>query len=399
MLMALIVVAGTTLLATHHIGQSVTRATVVVNAADAAAYSAGTWTARRMNLLAYTNRALIANHIAVGHLVAYISWLRYVDAAVARIRNYSAYIPYVGPAVQRGREAARKARLTAERVGGGMIQGIDGLIDLYSGLQLDLRSEILPPQLISIMGQVARRYDEALDVNDPDAVLDLPTPYREGIGALLTGWSSAMLLRLDAARPGSDRRYFTNLLSRSIASDRHLSRWLRGRERFGPPRYGTGGRRWSDRVLFLIRLRKQGPTNRARVPSAGGWRSADRLQVSFWDPRKLDWKSWATVARGRASTTTIAGAYRGVISYHRLAKRGEADYAFHIPALVTHREKPDSEADDSPLLHAQLSRAEVRYRRPDSCRRDRNCPRESDAANLFNPYWEASLVSATDLEL
>jgi len=51
----------------------------LVNAADAAAYSAGTVVARRMNYMAYSNRAMVANHVAAGHLASYVSWARYID--------------------------------------------------------------------------------------------------------------------------------------------------------------------------------------------------------------------------------------------------------------------------------------------------------------------------------
>ncbi len=44
------------------------------NAADAAAYSAATLSARYMNYAAYTNRAMIANEVAIGQFSAFSSW-------------------------------------------------------------------------------------------------------------------------------------------------------------------------------------------------------------------------------------------------------------------------------------------------------------------------------------
>lgn len=44
------------------------------NAADAAAFSASTLEARSLNFAAYTNRAMVANEVAVGQLIGLLSW-------------------------------------------------------------------------------------------------------------------------------------------------------------------------------------------------------------------------------------------------------------------------------------------------------------------------------------
>lgn len=54
------------------------RKTDLVNAADAAAYSGGIDAARSLNFMAYTNRAMVENTIAVGYLVSFISYSRYL---------------------------------------------------------------------------------------------------------------------------------------------------------------------------------------------------------------------------------------------------------------------------------------------------------------------------------
>ena len=76
--MALLVVAGLTIIATFNTGRVVSDKVQLVNAADAAAYSAGVIVARQLNFLAYTNRAMMANHVAVAHMVSYTSWVRSV---------------------------------------------------------------------------------------------------------------------------------------------------------------------------------------------------------------------------------------------------------------------------------------------------------------------------------
>ena len=60
-------------------GQLVQEKTKLVNASDAVAYSAGIMHARLLNFDAYTNRAMIANTVAVAQLVSLSSWIQYAD--------------------------------------------------------------------------------------------------------------------------------------------------------------------------------------------------------------------------------------------------------------------------------------------------------------------------------
>ena len=400
--LAILLVAGSVMLATYRTSEEASHAMVVVNAADAAAYSAGVWTARRMNLMAYSNRAMLANHIAVGHLVAYISWLRYVGTAVERVSRYARYLPYVGAAVNYARTAFNRAITAVEMGARPLVAGLETLNKLYAAAQLDLRREVNPIHLNKIMRRVAAQYHPRFKVNRMDATDQLPSPYAAGAKGLLFSWPMAMLGHFDTARPGRDRGYFTNLLTRTIRHDHNLARWLGGRETRWPPRYRDGRRGWSTDILNIIRFRKQGVTNRAPRPSAGGWRSADRLQVSFFEWDEFGWGGWSTIASGRANAFELNRDYTGVMAYQRLTERNDAKYRFRIPALVTDQRKPalsrGAKADDhNPVRHAHLSVAEVAYKRPARCRPASRCPRQSDAATLFNPYWEARLITTTDL--
>ncbi len=395
-LLAVILVTVVILLATHRMSQAVHQSTVVVNAADGAAYSAAVWTARRMNLLAYSNRAMVANHIAVGHLVAYISWLRYADSAIDRIARLARYLPGVGTAVAQGREVVRRARILAATTSGVMIRGLDGLNSLYATAQLDLRREIMPWHLNTIMREVAAGYGSGLDVNRMSHLSRIPSPYRQAAQGLLGGWAVNMSRHVSADRPGRDNRHFSRILGETINHDTDLSRWIRGQQNTGSPRFGTGGRTWSSRIPLLIRFRKQGPTNIADNPSAGGWRSADRLQYGEYDVTKLRWGSWRTLASGRADAAELAGGYRGVRRYQRLSDGIRENRSFRIPALVS--SLPSGETDGNGHHH-HLSTAKVRYQLPEACRSARQCPRQSDLASLFNPYWQAQLVNAAELAL
>lgn len=60
-------------------GQLTREKTQLVNTADAVAYSAGVMNARALNFAAYTNRALVANEIAIAQMVSLSSWVQYVQ--------------------------------------------------------------------------------------------------------------------------------------------------------------------------------------------------------------------------------------------------------------------------------------------------------------------------------
>lgn len=69
--------------------------TELVNAADAVAYSAGVAVSRELNFLAYTNRAIIANHVTTGHLVSYKSWTATLAEVGEQTANFIDFVQSV----------------------------------------------------------------------------------------------------------------------------------------------------------------------------------------------------------------------------------------------------------------------------------------------------------------
>lgn len=382
-LLAMIAMGLSALFVAHRVSNGVGQQSVVVNAADAAAYSGAHWTARRLNLMAYTNRAMLANHIAVGHLVAYISWLRYVENASARLAAVSSFIPYVGAATRVANRAVRTSLVVSERVSWGFINGVDVLHGLMSASQLQARRQLLPDRIDAVMRKVARRHDHELRVNRGGAIASVPQPYQTALAGKLLVYRADLINYLGSDQPGRDGGYFQRILSQSIDHDDNLSRWLRGRRSHGAPRFGTGGRTWSDSILGLVRLRKQGATNQAPRPDAGGWQSADRFQIR--KRKLLGWESWGTLAQGRASADRLAGNYDGIDRYTHLAQRHNTDSRLQIPAIVTRSSTtPETE-------HAHLSVAEVIYQPSKAC--EEHCPQDNAKPTLFNPYWRARLIA------
>lgn len=69
------------------------------NAADSAAFGALTLEARSLNFAAYTNRAMIANEVAVGQLIGMLSWTDQLTQAEEYADIYTAAIEVIGAIV------------------------------------------------------------------------------------------------------------------------------------------------------------------------------------------------------------------------------------------------------------------------------------------------------------
>jgi hypothetical protein len=385
--LATLALAAAAIVLTHRSIRGIGQESAVVNAADAAAYSGASWTARRLNLIAYTNRSLIASHIAVGHLVATISWLRYSGEASRQISRYAQFLPYVGVAAREAQRLIDAAIKTASIAAGGYIVSADRYMDLLSLAQYGARNGLRPGRVDAVMQRVVERYGDDFQVNERSAIDAIPRPYATAMDARLLSRQVSAYLKLEGVTPGRDDGYFQRVLRSTINHDRRLSRWLRGPARSGRPRFGAGGRDWDRSILRVVRFRKQGVTQQPPRTDAGGWRSGDRLQVSFFDWRKMSWESWSTLARGRADADRLTGNYIGVSRYTRLRQPPRDKSLVRIPALVTAPLPGDADGES---INAHISIGEVRYRVPDDC--GRHCPDRQRPATLFNPFWEASLT-------
>ena len=85
-----------TLLILFNQGQLVKNRVQIENAADAAVYSQAKLAARNQNFIAYTNRAMVANEVSVGQMVALLSWAKHYKQ-VGAFTNYPLYNFPVAP--------------------------------------------------------------------------------------------------------------------------------------------------------------------------------------------------------------------------------------------------------------------------------------------------------------
>lgn len=111
-------------------GQAVSKKVELVNAADAAAYSAAVQQARAYNLIAYMNRAEVANEVAVAQMTSWYSWTNFTlrgtdnfkDAvqAIAIIFDVSIVGAEVGAALQEVVTALNEVKTVVKTLRDGM---------------------------------------------------------------------------------------------------------------------------------------------------------------------------------------------------------------------------------------------------------------------------------------
>ncbi|MDR2881234.1 MAG: pilus assembly protein TadG-related protein, partial [Azoarcus sp.] len=96
--LAAIVFLSLMTLAAWNVSQMTHAKSQTMNAADAGAYMLGTTVARDLNFMAYTNRAMVANHAVIGQIVSLTSLSNMIYLAADDISKlqYLSWIPIVG---------------------------------------------------------------------------------------------------------------------------------------------------------------------------------------------------------------------------------------------------------------------------------------------------------------
>ncbi len=95
-------------------GQVVATKKRLVNAADAAAWSAALWRARVLNFHAYANRAIVAQEVAVAQAVTLVSWAKYFERFTENASTLAAAWPPAAPVLEAAATVARTARELTE---------------------------------------------------------------------------------------------------------------------------------------------------------------------------------------------------------------------------------------------------------------------------------------------
>ncbi len=375
----------------YNLGQTTVEKTRAVNAADAAAYSGGIWVARQLNFMAYTNRAMIANHVAVGHFISYMSWIRYVEDSSDKLRSVTQFIPYVNVATQILATWAQYVRQGTEYFAKIFVPATDAFNRSMYVAQAAAKASTLGTvggssltPLHLLMDATAKKYDPTLRVNDPN---DLAMLNGAVSGTQIASELLAIYRFTDSYDASSDGGRIKSLVEGSYGASRA---WI------------SGDRGWS-KCLFItcaklpgnLRVGKSGSTTHTISGSELGWSANDQLGI--WRTKKKRWWSsykWrgGAVANGSAAADEFDNRYAGIDGYYALEDRRDRDQALYLSAYVSvamDAVKTKDLLGYKPAIEriSALSRAKIFYRKPQGFGSGTQA-----FSNVFNPFWRARLV-------
>lgn len=154
LVMALVLIISVTVFLVFNSGRTVNEKINLVNAADAAAYSGAQIAARQLNFMAYTNRAMIANEVAIGHMLSYQMEVDIISQSLAQIvdafMSLFSWIPWIGGFFSAISDVADEFFAQVSHVSS-MITGlyasaVDRNNAMYSSLQYEAFKDFAYPQ-------------------------------------------------------------------------------------------------------------------------------------------------------------------------------------------------------------------------------------------------------------
>ena len=381
-----VLISSAVLAVMFNTGQKVTERSQVANAADAAAYSGAVWTARHLNFIAYANRAMIANHVAVGHFVSYVSWVRYINDSIEAIDRVTQWIPYVGQYVDMAEQISAQVREATEQAAEITVPAIDAWNANIRAAQAEAHASLAFRNVQSLMEQTGRAYDPHIHINDGDALSRMPDELQALLDAQLMTQSAAIPTFIQRYTASRDRNSMQQLVNASLRGNSDLQRWI------------VGERGWRENLL-AVQLRKRGVTSVDQNTNLADWRAQDQLQ--FRTRGVFGWHRWQRIGDrvSTASAREFDSDYSGVPAYYNVAG-SPGDASLRIAAIATKAQTNVATVDllgmsstNQALAVAAVARVE--FRRPRGSAFASLGERRHEYANLFNPFWEAKLAPVT----
>lgn len=418
----------------YNVGQLTNAKQKVVNAADAAALAGATIEARALNLMAYNNRAVIANEVFMVQAVAMEGWFQYIKTTSGNISPYVSWIPYIGevlgPLLDYIDEAATFGEEALQAVIPVMVKALEVFkIAVNTG-----------HGAAKVLGSIGA-YQAATDVVAANKAA-FGTHQDAGLGVD----DRAAVKVFSFTRNGAQWLNFTKQYSGSERTDAK-DILLRSRDEFtGKSRPGAG---WMTPSLGIAGFEKQGGT---QLQGFDRWETQDTYEFWIWrwcGPGKIKTfkQCYDPIGWGR-SNLDKSGSGGGTWSPNRDAQKnarsdGDTNSGWSgVPALydVANKDVKDRESlgvdfvvaakrdkaatlttstmgigkvasgvagsanMDDQALGAQMSaigKARVSFQRPQSGIGDKTASSlfrhdgAKEYGSLYSPFWQARLVDVT----
>ena len=401
-------------LASFNVGQLGYGKIKTMNAADGAAYAAASTLARDMNFMAYTNRAMVANHVAVGQMVSLVSLSKELGMLTEELATGSKVLGVltswlgVGEVLITLGNALKQVKTTVlDKVPNfvkPVVQAEDMIIAALQGSQMAMRA-------ITIL-DAEKNVRNTVRANDPAMRWDQTT----AAGALSTAASLNAFIgysSIQGSTASLDRFRQVTMESRDkFTTDR---RWLLGGLSRGGTELRDNNKTWTGLDgamldLFLIKL-----------PIA--WGGAQAGPDKAWRPGSYGGIKRQVANPAYAGREKLPG-YNGLRSYFDIGDRSRNDSKSQSGAIVVIVTKPVDAADDvktqssgraldlsapdnpyrlpwSKSSVMSIAASQVYFKRPVRSQEgtgpdvrpllSTTYP-NGEYASLFSPYWQARLT-------
>jgi hypothetical protein len=397
----------------------------LVGAADASAYSAAVWRARVLNSLAYANRTIVAQEVAIAQAVTLAAWARYFETLAGSAESLaSVYPPAAAVLSALGQSAALGADLSdhAMRIEvaarGAPELGLAAMLETSQILLLRSANNF---GLSAVANEVAQAHDRRFSAF---ALAD--HGHFAGFVRRQTGetdrarFREVVLASLDGFTGGDrDRDIRLPLPSSCVGRSTSLDKWTLWYRKRGNTRLSDDLQSWEALDTGSIHdSRGRGflglgrCTEQEALPMGWGAAQASSDEAS----RRAGMTEASTSSRTNPAATAMAHAdravsggatsYRGLSIIHDLSDR-ETPYPVSRLAVLARAERArpagaDSEVrifpttqsggrSETPQRMWALATAEVFFRPPPSSRR-------IEYASLYSPFWQARLAETTASE-
>jgi Flp pilus assembly protein TadG len=424
----------------YNTGYIANEKTRLQNTTDAAAHSVAVLQSRDLNFSSYMNRSMVANQVAVAQIVSLVSWMRFLEDAIAKLRKYTGWVPYWGAVINYIANVAAQVKPAVERGAGFAVTAQNQLIEALSRAQKGVHD--------AVVLEIPLTMREVVKANDPGVSDGLIT-------------NSALMAQLVASHRTSIEQY-----SPDNVKNRSGSNWQEDRARADEFRDVTLASRdgfSTSRTYDLLKINLG--VVQTKLVRAGGselvssnsnapyytWAAMDTFSEHNRKRKLTGWSSWKEkpLAWGAAQTGdsvhyerfrgnsfghtwsknkissgldareysggSKTGSFSGLRKFTDIAKKGLLD---RLPAPIVLLTKPqagdavrtaretgfvqagasiDVEQPGGMLnnqLHA-VAKAEAYFSRPDDLWRR---PRGREYGNLYNPFWQPRLAQLTPQE-
>lgn len=410
----------------------------IQNTADAAAYSSAVMVARDLNFQSYTNRAMVANQVAIGQYVGLSSWIEMMYNSTDNLAKITSWIPYVGQVTN----AIKQVMNAVNRVAQPVLEAATTLTNyVIKAISIGQKGFHIAMGLASF--DTANKIVKA---NDPKINFGAASI------ATFANDSNNIWLRFPDSIDTSSSRNFDKTRKKEfhqIVND--------SRDKFS--KYRTHNWFSLNLLIFKIRVKKAGGSD---LLDSGNntetWTAMDTVAIWFGrykcKPFSCRWKwseaipsGWASARSGEnynmnrrkrgvwgntwglnpitsrlaARNVNDVGSYDGLQDFYDIKKKGLLESTPAVRVILGKSESnirtssnAKSEGNDGELAQwgagsldiekntalagdemSAIGKAEAYFKRPNDLLSMKRLDSRYEYANLYSPYWHARLTDTT----